>query len=546
MTTEIRHEVEQNLRFLIAEVVTRLMALQCYLEQDASSCHDSIFDSGGHIHNLRSRVLEGCHRLTRESTIKGYHPAWVRAVETSAGELERIAAAVHDTTLIMGKLHPTPVPGRKRLRQMLRPIMRGVDVLDRALQRLDTTDVLRIGESKQRVDRQGARLTHKLIRQLQRHREPIPRVRALELIQQIRIMGDALLTISESLVTACLGVSLTVDRLHALQSTVDQVHHKPLSQLEILPLAQTRSGSGISAIHDHQNQEHYLTIYKDGSRRKLQQEHAGIRLWHQVAPGIAPEVISFHKQGRSASMLIEHLPGETLEQILLHQSGKRMQQALRQLTRTLKGIWKKSRETPGTTTTHMAQLRQRLQPVYTIHPRFQRSHYRIGREKIVAFERLLDRAEQIEQQLTPPFSVFIHGDFNLDNILFDRVSGKIHFIDLRRSRQADYTQDISVLMISCYRLQRLDQPQRLHSLDLAKTFYYFAHDFAKRHGDTGFQLRLALGLARSFATSTRFILDPVLAWQMFSRAHYLLERIIETPPDNSQSFQLTIEELFHV
>ena len=37
------------------------------------------------------------------------------------------------------------------------------------------------------------------------------------------------------------------------------------------------------------------------------------------------------------------------------------------------------------------------------------------------------------------------------------------------------------------------------------------------------ELRLALGLARSFASSTRFILDQTLAAAMFLRARYLLE-----------------------
>ncbi|MFW5735659.1 MAG: phosphate uptake regulator PhoU, partial [Oceanidesulfovibrio sp.] len=57
--------------------------------------------------------------------------------------------------------------------------------------------------------------------------------------------------------------------------------------------------------------------------------------------------------------------------------------------------------------------------------------------------------------------------------------------------------------------------------------YHFAKDYGVEHGDTAFDARLALGLARSFITSTRFELNPRFAKDMFLRGVYLLEKILD-------------------
>ena len=72
------------------------------------------------------------------------------------------------------------------------------------------------------------------------------------------------------------------------------------------------------------------------------------------------------------------------------------------------------------------------------------------------------------------------------------------------------------------------------------------HDqsFLDKAGDDTFEFRLALGLARSFATSTRFILDKSLAQAMYMRSRYLIERVLETDPRKAAHFRLPIEDIF--
>jgi hypothetical protein len=108
----------------------------------------------------------------------------------------------------------------------------------------------------------------------------------------------------------------------------------------------------------------------------------------------------------------------------------------------------------------------------------------------------------------------------------------------------DYVQDVSVFMVSNYRLKILDLPQRRRILQLTRDFYHFAAEFADKAGDQTFELRLALGLARSFVTSTRFILDKYLARAMFMRSRYLLERVLAAGPGMEKSFRVPVREIF--
>ena len=121
---------------------------------------------------------------------------------------------------------------------------------------------------------------------------------------------------------------------------------------------------------------------------------------------------------------------------------------------------------------------------------------------------------------------------------------KINFIDLHRSDYMDYVQDISVFMVSNYRLRVLDPEIRRRISDLSCRFYDFTAAYANKTGDSTFDLRLALGLARSFATSTRFVVDKTLARAMWLRARYLLEMVLSSNPEQAKNFRLPIKEIF--
>jgi hypothetical protein len=99
-------------------------------------------------------------------------------------------------------------------------------------------------------------------------------------------------------------------------------------------------------------------------------------------------------------------------------------------------------------------------------------------------------------------------------------------------------------MESNYRLQIFDEPMRRRIKKQKRGFYRLASSFAKNSGDQTFELRLALGLARSFATSTRFILDKSLARAMFLRSRYLLEQVLAADLNEPALFRVPVKEIF--
>ncbi|WP_177421051.1 phosphotransferase [endosymbiont of Lamellibrachia barhami] len=362
----------------------------------------------------------------------------------------------------------------------------------------------------------------------------------------IEQMGDALLNISEAIISANLGQPINIDRYYHLMESIGRLEaDKNLNSLTIEPVAETRSGSAISGISNPKKKnDGYVAIFKDGKKRKLKEEREGVESWHEIYPGLAPKILSYHKRGQSASLLIEHLAGMTFEHILLRESQPLLNKTLGRLCATLESVWRETRSKKKISANYMDQLARRLPDVYEIHPEFRQSDSQVCGREIASFESLLKRTRTYEARLKAPFSVYIHGDFNVDNIIYDPLAKRINFIDLHRSRYMDYVQDVSVFMVSNYRLQVLDAPLRRRIMQMVQSFYRFARKYAKKAGDETFELRLALGLARSFATSTRFILDKSLARAMMLRARYLLERVLETDPKQAANFRLPIKELF--
>jgi aminoglycoside phosphotransferase (APT) family kinase protein len=310
-------------------------------------------------------------------------------------------------------------------------------------------------------------------------------------------------------------------------------------------LAETRSGSAISSVRSRsENGEPVNAVFKDGELRKVREERAGVKSWHAIYPGLAPKILSYQKRGQSAALLIEHLPGYTFEQLVLNENDALLAEAQKKLAKTLNDVWRSTRMEEPAVMASMRQLSRRLPEVYRVHPEFRADPQGFGGLRLKGFDELVREAAEREDKLEAAFSVHIHGDFNLDNVIYDPAEKKLHFIDLHRSRYMDYVQDVSVFMISNYRLQIQDIPVRRRLAKVACDLQSVAAKFARSQKDRTYEYRLALGLARSFATSTRFVFDKSHARRMFIRARFLLEQALECPEGKEERFKLPIKELF--
>jgi len=347
--------------------------------------------------------------------------------------------------------------------------------------------------------------------------------------------------VGEAMVTGGLGRVVSSNNFDQINEALRYLE-TGIDEVSLDRLALTRSGSAIASI---KNKANVLAVYKEGAPNKVIEEVESVNRWRKVKPGLVPKVLA-HSADREdlASVLIEYLPGDTFEKILLKGDQVGLDEALDRLFKTLRKLWLSTMVKDKANANFMGQLTKRLPASQRIHP-----NLFVGKQSLCgihrpAFVDLINKVGRQEDAWSPHFSVLTHGDFNVDNIIFDSIKDKIRFIDLHRSKHQDYAQDISVLMVSIYRLQEERENVRELMMHAIRRIYAFSSKFANDQNDQFFDIRLATGLARSFATSVRFIHDAKLASRMALRAKYLLECILDMPCKKHAHFQLPQEMLF--
>ncbi|MBT00594.1 MAG: hypothetical protein CMI01_18270 [Oceanospirillaceae bacterium] len=536
--------IRENLHFLSVEVDSQVASLQSFFEEPGNPRMRRILDRAGYAYNLKTRIHNSTVQKLRAGKRRAQRDISLRSVEFIATDLERIAEISRNCVKQLEYVEHYGLLQNKRHLKMLKRVRRGLNALEDALEARDSAPAIRIGQLNDRLLDDYKKLLRGYAAGLKAHPEHSEELIALLFVAyEFRQMGDALLHISESIISANLGQPVSFERYFSLQSLVAELDEDE-DDLKIHTIAETRSGSAISGISGKEEESGYLAIFKDGEKRKLKEERQGVRSWHEIYPGLAPRILSYKKRGQSAALLIEHLPGHTFEQIVLNESDALVDETLKRLGKTLKSIWSQTRTLEPVSANFMQQMQKRLPEVYRIHPEFDQGDGFICGVPVTSFTTLVERLQEREKGWPAPFSVYIHGDFNVDNIIYDPLEKRINFIDLHRSRYMDYVQDVSVFMVSNYRLQILDVETRARIMSLAQAFYKRAYRYARKQQDELFEIRLALGLARSFATSTRFIHDKSLARRMFLRARYLLEQVDRLQPGEEKSYRIPMKEIF--
>jgi len=545
--TNLPSHIQENLRFLIAEVKNQLDELRHVFKSRSRTHLQRVLDRRGYSENLMLRIQNSCIQGIAEASEKMI-PRF-RAIQSISADLDCITGLALEAISQMNKIESREGIAGKRYLSMLDNVFYGIDLIEETLDENDSRLALKLGEFERKTDLEYKKLLTDYTKALKQRKRTEDLVAALLVAHTLERMGDLLLDIGEALLSSILGQHMGMDRYHSLLDSIELLSGSGRHQeMSVETIAQTRSGSGISGISrarkGKKKSSAYVAIYKDGLRRKLKEERDGVENWHEIYPGLAPRILSYKKRGQSASLLIEHLAGMTFETILVKGSDEMLELTLRKLGRTLNNVWKETKVKKSVPAEFMRQLNKRIGDVYAVHPEFDSSQSRVCGYEMTSFGQLVKEVAEIEQKLKPPFSVYIHGDFNVDNIIYDPREKKINYIDLHRSRYMDYVQDVSVFMVSNYRLQIMAAPVRRRIIGVIREFYKIAQRYARRNEDKTFEIRLALGLARSFVTSTRYILDKSLAGELYLRARYLLEQVTRLDERQYERYKVPVKELF--
>ncbi|MFG0254116.1 MAG: phosphotransferase [Rhodopirellula sp. JB053] len=479
--------IRDNLQFMLAETSTQLNNLVELLDAPSAELTQRIFDRRGYSYNLKMRIQDACANAVQGSGgTEKIETHSLRAAESIATQLERLTSLIHDCARQLDGCKRRGILKSLSSTGLLDDVVKGIELIRSGIEEEGTKTAMKVSDLAVAMSSKHENFFEGQSRELQSIEHPERVLTAFFIATQLNEMSAVLRDVSESMVGARLGRPMQRDRFHLLKTAFDDLG---IDRATVAKVAETNSGTNISRI-GRSRSNGFAAIVKDGEKRKLKEERKSVENWHEIFPGIAPQILSYRKRGDNASLMIEHLPGFTFDKVLLSGSDEQLKLAQQQLAKTLKAVWRETKSDKQVSPKHMTQLRKRLGSVVEVHPEFDRGRGRICQSRTKSLRELIDEAEEKESQVTPPFSVYIHGDFNLDNIIIDPSAERVKFIDLHRSCYSDYTQDVSVFMVSNYRLQALDKRTRHRITNVADNMHGKARKFAKQHEDTTFELRL--------------------------------------------------------
>ncbi len=405
-------------------------------------------------------------------------------------------------------------------------VREGLDQVLKGFLKLDAKTIVRAAKKEAALDALYADLLRRII---QRLREPGADVDMLitEMFaaKHMEKIGDIILDMSEEILSLIYGERLKV---HQVLHMDDLANARGKASFNTEGIWGTRSGASVFKLGVNGKEEY---IYKEGTPAKINREIERLKKWNEIEPGLVPEVQSTNSDqvnGREV-LVTNYFHGVTLKDLYENFEWSAKKRVTLQLLQLLERIWEKTIQPDPIPFDAISQIQSRLDAVFSMHPdfvRIQHSAITFCGIRHPSLSTMLNRLESLSESLYTPFSVFIHGDFNSDNVLLTTGDDKLRFVDVNRSRMGDYLQDISVFLISILRVPILSDQQVLDIRGISELVIDFAREFSQKHGDQLFEPRLQLLMARSLITSTRFVNNPSQSKKMFLQGMLKLENAL--------------------
>ncbi len=528
-----------NFKFLIHEIRTQVELSFNALNQWSAQIEEKAKQRDDYIDSLKAVIKKKSYtQISKAGPDEKRHVVAMMSMNAITDNLEKIGDfCVH----IIDQIHYLSNPDffkRFDFKAYYDEIFEALDLIEDGLFNADVKYAIKICRTEYRIDELYKIDFDQIRAELKESSETDNLLTSMFILRYLERIGDSLLNIGEALISFVIGNKMRLHQYIALKESLD------IDDTEVIfetVGGETKSGCKIGkAVVPNFERKSSEVIFKEGKKRKLQEEVETLQKWNDIAPGLAPKVIRFHTHGTNASMLQEFIAGHNFQEILLTQDTGLMKESLFGIIDTVSNLWEKTKIAEPTAGNYIGQLKKRLPDVLKIHPNYNDEAVKIGKMKKPSIKSLISKAEKIESQLKAPFSVFIHGDFNNDNIIYDYNTGKVHFIDLHRSKYTDYIQDVSVFLVSNFRMPVFDQQLRKRIDFTIQAYYEFAKEFALKHQDNTFDARLALAIVRNFMTSTRFELREQFAKEMYMRSVFLLEKLYDHKDKDWETFSFSL------
>lgn len=547
----ISHEgIDRNFRFLVVEVRRQVETVFKLLANPSDTLIRSVLSRDNYTDTLKSLIAKKCISFYRHAvTIDEQSANRVTAINVATTNLERIADFCGNIAVRVRRLRDRAFLDQFDFAPYSAVLADAILLVEEAMRTLNTTVALRVCRAEESLDQLYNADFNRIREALQTGEDVDDLLSCLYIFHYLERMGDSLLNIGEAILFAATGEKLKLheylrlrDALSARDPSLGMSDYAFDFDLE------TRSGCRIGLVHEKTDAagSEADAIFKKGHADKIRKERANIARWEELEPGLPPRVLEFRDGDADAALLLEFLDGYTLRDLVLNAERPNVDRAIEHLQTTLRHVWRATRRDEPVNAGFMRQTLSRLEDVFRLHPRFRSPSREIGTVAIASLADLIKSAAEIEETLSAPFTVLVHGDLNGDNVIYNHREDRIHLIDLYRTHESDWLQDITVLLVSNFRLPVPSGGAIREALNHAiLRIYDFARDFAADQQDRTYGARLALGLARSLITSTRFEIDETFAGEMYDRAVYLLEKIVSLPPEKIDAFQPSSEVLIY-
>jgi phosphate uptake regulator/aminoglycoside phosphotransferase (APT) family kinase protein len=542
--------LEENFRFLVLEVTSQMAETRAFVAAPTHAGYDKVVSRDDYIDNLKNIVEDACYsRIHSARGLSKRDIDRIRGLQIISANLERIADYCVNIAGQMRYLKDLTVLSR----QDPGPLF---DIIDEALSRIlevrsraDVNGALGICRAEFDLDRLYKDAFDALMEELRQGRDVQNGVTAIFIFRYLERIGDSLLNIGEALIFSVIGEKIKIEQFQALQQTLSTAGFEgDVGDIDFRSIWGTRSGCRIGRVNPKDTAPADPTqggVFKEGNIKKIRRERENLDLWAKVSPGTGPRIFSYHEEGDSASMLVEFLPGCTWTEVVLTSAPDMLEDAIFIFEQTVGDIWRSTLEMGEAPLDTMGQLGERMSAVRHVHPDFLRPARSLGSVSVPSTEELIAQCRAVEATLRAPMTVLLHGDFNANNIVYDQSAPRVHYVDLHRTHRGDFIQDASVFLVSFFRMPIFEPNLRWRINHMIASFYEHSRDFADDIGDTAWQARLALGLARSLMTSTRFELNYDFAREMFLRSHYLMEGLLAHGGKPWEDYRLPRPVLFY-
>ncbi len=521
-------DLEEKIRFMVLEVGRQLEDTLKIIQDPSPDLVDKVKSRDDRIDNYKAVIENLCFsRIHGEENLNKRQVDFIRATNIISNNLEKISDFSVYIVDQLNYLSSVDYLDNYNYRPFFQQLSDALEIVVHGLFTRDLNYALNICKTEFVIDKLFKRVFDQIIEELDSQKNKQDLITCIFIFRYLERMGDALLNIGEAVIFSVFGEKLKVHQYHALVENLDSINNGiSIQDVGFESIWESRSGCRIGKVMDSSRSGSQAVLFKEGKTRKISREKENIETWKRIFPSLVPKVFSYTQGKNSASMLLEFLPGCSLQETILTQDDETLANSMFILKETLTLIWHDTIKNKPVSSGFMDQLSQRIDDILTIHPEFDFSEVGIGSLTTLSLNSVIRILSDIESELKAPFCIFIHGDFNTSNIIYNQKDQQVYFIDLHRSCYGDFVQDVSVFLVSNYRKPVFDPGVRKVINRLNLDFYNFAGQFAAENADNTFNARLALGLIRSFFTSTRFELNQEFALSMYQRALYLAEKLI--------------------